>query len=71
MSARAGDQLQDFGEQRQWNRHLGKLKSDVPTVPDHLRPSLASGLLADQDPAVQRRLLGLSEKPRFNRPVTN
>ena len=37
----------------------------------HLRPSLASGLLADQDPAVQRRLLGLSEKPRFDRPVTN
>ena len=38
---------------------------------DHLRPSLASGLLSDQDPAVQRRLLGLSEKPRFNHPVTN
>ena len=37
----------------------------------HLRPSLASGLLADQDPAVQRRLLGLSEKSPFDRPVTN
>jgi len=36
----AGDQLQDFGEQRQWNRHLGKLKGDVPTVPDHLGADL-------------------------------
>ncbi len=31
---------QDFGEQRQWNRHLGKLKGDVPTVPDHLGADL-------------------------------
>jgi len=34
------DAEQDVGEQRQWNRRLGKLKGDVPTVPDHLGAEL-------------------------------
>jgi hypothetical protein len=34
------DAEQDVGGQRQWYRHLGKLKGDVPTVPDHLGADL-------------------------------
>jgi len=34
------DAEQDVGGQRQWYRHLGKLKGDVSTVPDHLGADL-------------------------------
>ncbi len=34
------DQSQDFREQPPWNRHLGHLKGDVSTVPDHLGADL-------------------------------
>ncbi len=34
------DQAQYFSEQVPRHRHLGKLKSDVPTVPDHLGADL-------------------------------
>ncbi len=40
LRPQAIDQSQDPREQPPWNRHLDKLKGDVPTVPDHLGTDL-------------------------------
>ena len=36
----ASAEAQDLGEQPSWNRHLGKLERNLPTVPDQLRADL-------------------------------
>ena len=36
----ASAEAQDLGEHPPWNRHLGKLERNLPTVPDHLRADL-------------------------------
>ena len=38
--SQAVDQSQDVREQPPWNRNLGKLKRDAPTMPDHLGAKL-------------------------------
>ena len=51
------DQSQDFREQPPWNRHLGHLKRDIATVPDHPRADLDQ-LLAQRGQRPVLRLVG-------------